>query len=187
MGAIKYSDQRVGVLVDVQNMYHSAKSLYGARANFLEILKTATAGRQLIRAIAYASRADTDEEQGFFEAMEKAGFEMKTKELQVFAGGMKKGNWDVDIALDAIRLSHRLDVIVLVAGDGDFVPLVDYLKNVHGVKTEVIAFGKSASGKLREAADDFIDLSQNYNKYLIRPRKFVRPMPIRPVKRGFHN
>jgi uncharacterized LabA/DUF88 family protein len=177
MPAIKYSDQRVGVFVDVQNMYHSAKSLYGARTNFLEILKTAVAGRKLIRALAYATRSESEEEQAFFDALEKAGFELKTKDLQIFPGGMKKGDWDVGIAVDAIRLSTSLDAIVLVTGDGDYLPLIDYLKNTRGTRAEVIAFGRSASGKLKEAADDFTDLCQNLPKYIIKPR--MRP-PMRP-------
>jgi len=171
MSAIKYTDQRVGILVDVQNMYHSAKSLYGARTNFLEILKTAVASRKLIRALAYATRSESEEEQPFFDALEKAGFELKTKELQIFPGGVKKGDWDVGIAVDAIRLSTSLDTIVLVTGDGDYLPLIEYLKNTRGTKTEVIAFGRSCSAKLKEAADDFTDLEDDVHKYIIKSKR----------------
>ena len=81
---------------------------------------------------------------------------------------MKKGDWDVGIAVDAIKFSDLIDAIVLVTGDGDFVPLVEYLQITKGIQTEVIAFSKSASAKLREAADDFIDLSENKNRYLMK-------------------
>jgi uncharacterized protein (TIGR00288 family) len=168
MSVIKHREQRVAVLIDVQNMYHSAKNIYGARVNFKEVLKTAVGPRKLIRAVAYVIRTETEEERIFFEALVKSGFEVRTKDLQVFPGGIKKGDWDVGMAIDAIKFSNLVDAIVLVTGDGDFVPLVEYLKLNKGVQVEVIAFGKSASAKLKEVADDFIDLSENKDKYLLK-------------------
>ena len=165
--AIKHRAQRVAVFIDVQNMYHSAKNIYNRRVNFREILKVAVAGRQLIRAFAYVVRTESGEEKPFFEALERLGIETREKDLQVYYGGMKKADWDVGMAVDAIRAVNSVEVIVLVSGDGDFIPLVEYLQN-QGKQTEVIAFGKSASGKLREAADDFVDLSEDYNRYLLK-------------------
>ena len=170
MSIIKHKEQRVGILIDVQNMYHSAKNIYQARVNFREILKTAVSDRKLIRAIAYVVTTETGEEKAFLEALEKAGIEIKSKELQIFPGGMKKADWDVGMAVDAIQLSQKLDSIVLVTGDGDFLPLVEYLK-AQGQHVEVIAFAKSASGRLKELADDFIDLGKNPGKYLIQHSK----------------
>jgi len=164
---IKHKEQRVGVLIDVQNMYHSAKNLYGARVNFNEVLKAAVAGRKLIRAIAYVIRTETGEEKTFFEALTKMGIETKVKDLQVFYGGLKKADWDVGITIDAIKLAPQLDTLVLVTGDGDFLPLVEYLKS-QGRQIEVMAFAKSASGKLIEMADDFTDLSKEQSKYLLK-------------------
>jgi len=136
---IKNKDQRIAVLVDVGNMYHSAKSLYSSRVNYQEILRVAAAGRQLIRAIAYVIQSHSMEEKNFFEALDKQGFEIKSKDLQIFPGGMKKGDWDVGLTVDAIKLSKRLDAIVLVTGDGDYEQLVEYLQN-EGVQVEVVAF-----------------------------------------------
>jgi len=164
---IKHKEQRVGIFVDVANMYHSAKNLYGAKVNFKEVLKTATAGRKLIRAIAYAIRSESEEERGFFGALDSQGFEVKAKDLQVFAGGAKKADWDVGIAIDAIKLADRLDSVILVSGDGDYVPLVTYLKENKGCQVEVVAFGKTTSAKLIEAVDDYTDLGQDTRKYLI--------------------
>src|SRR3989344_225010 len=101
-------NHRIGVFVDVQNMYHSAKNLYKARVNFRELLKSVTAGRELVRALAYVVKSDTPEEKAFFEALEKSGLELKVKDLQVFPGGMKKADWDVGLAIDAISLSKQL-------------------------------------------------------------------------------
>ncbi len=166
MAIIKHKEQRVGILIDVQNLYHSAKNLFKAKVNFRDVLKAAVAGRKLIRAVAYAIRTESGEEKAFCDALTKFGIEVKTKDLQIFAGGMKKGDWDVGIAVDAIRLVKSLDVVVLISGDGDFVPLIEYIKN-QGVQAEVIAFSKSASLKLKEAADDFIDLGEDAGKYLL--------------------
>lgn len=160
--------QRVGVFIDVQNLYYSAKNLYRAKVNFKEILKEAVSGRALIRAIAYVIKTEMiREEKTFFEALEKIGFEVKTKALQIFYGGAKKGDWDVGMVIDAIELAPKLDVVILVSGDGDFIPLVEHLKRAMSCRVEIVAFSKSASSKLIEAADSFSDLCQD-KKYLIK-------------------
>ncbi|MFA4833759.1 MAG: NYN domain-containing protein [Patescibacteria group bacterium] len=162
---IKHEEQRVGVFVDVSNMYHSAKNLYSKKVNFKEILKDAVAGRKLIRATAYVIKTESEEELHFFEALSQQGFEVRMKDLQIFAGGIKKADWDVGIAVDAIKLGDKLDVIILVSGDGDYLPLMSYLQNTKGCLVEVMAFRQTASSKLIEESDDFTNLSDN-RKYL---------------------
>lgn len=166
----KHEEQRVGVFVDVQNLYYSARNIYNARVNFSALLKEVVGDRKLIRAITYVIRAQMPEEQTFFDALAKAGYEVKAKDLQVFYGGIKKGDWDVGITMDVIRQMSKLDSVVLASGDGDYVPLLEYAKNF-GVRGEVIAFGKSASGKLIEEADDFIDMDETPKKFLIPIKK----------------
>lgn len=166
----KHKGQRLAILIDVQNLYHSAKNLYRARVNFQAILKTAVAQRNLIRAFAYVVRTKTGEEKAFLEALTKLGIETRERELQEFYGGLKKADWDVGISIDAVRISPSIDTICLVSGDGDFLQLVEYLKN-QGKRVEVIAFGRSASLKLKEAADEFIDLGKSPAKYLLKIKK----------------
>ncbi|MEK6937200.1 MAG: NYN domain-containing protein [Nanoarchaeota archaeon] len=161
-------NQRVGVFVDVQNMYYSAKNIYNAKINFKELLKIAVSGRELIRAMAYVIKADVLAEKTFFDALEQIGFEIKSKDLQVFFGGFKKGDWDVGIAMDAIELGPKLDTVVLVSGDGDYLPLVEHLQRAVGCRVEVIAFGKSTSSKLIEGADSFTDLDQRTRFILLK-------------------
>jgi len=167
MSVVKHKAQRVGVFIDTQNIYHSAKNLHQGKANFGAILKEALNDRILVRAIAYVATTEGGDEKAFFGALEKAGIETRTKPLQIFAGGAKKANWDIDLAMDAVKLAPKLDTIIIVSADGDFVSLVDYLKNTHGTQVEVVAFGKSTSAKLIEAADDFLDLDNNPRKYLM--------------------
>lgn len=164
----KHEDQRVGVFVDVQNLYYSARNIYNARVNFSALLKETVGKRKLIRAIAYVIRAQMPEEHTFFEALGKAGYEVQAKDLQVFFGGIKKGDWDVGITMDIIRMINKLDSVVLASGDGDYIPLAEYLRNF-GVRVEVIAFGKSSSSRLIDAVDDFIDMDKA-------PKKFLFPM-----------
>lgn len=170
MITVKHKGQRVAVLIDVQNLYHSAKNLYKARVNFQAILKLAVSQRSLIRAFAYVVRTKTGEEKPFFEALIKLGIETRIRDLQEFYGGLKKADWDVGITIDAVRIAPNVDTIVLASGDGDFVQLVGYLKG-QGKRVEIIAFGRSASLKLREAADEFIDIEKNPGKYLLKIKK----------------
>lgn len=156
-----HKSQRVGIFIDIQNLYHSAKHLYSARVNYRELIKELLAGRQLIRAIGYVVKTETAlGEASFFEALTKTGIELRIKDLQIFPGGLKKADWDVGMAVDAIRMANFLDVVILITGDGDFLPLVEYLKWGLGREIEVAAFGRSASAKLKEAADFFIDLEK---------------------------
>ncbi len=164
---IKHKEQRVGMFVDVSNMYHSAKNLYAKRVNFKEVLKAGVAGRKLIRAVCYVVQSRTAEEEIFFDALSNQGFEVRMKELQIFADGTKKGDWDLGMALDAIKAADKLDVVILVTGDGDFLPLVSYLKENKGCQVELIAFGDTSSAKLVEVVDDFTDLSQDLQTYLM--------------------
>ena len=168
MAIIKHADQRVGVFIDAQNLYHSARHLHDdARVNFANILRDAVAGRKLIRAMAYVISTKTGEESSFFEALGKIGIETRSKDLQEFWGGAKKADWDVGLAVDAITMAPKLDAVILISGDGDFEPLVKYLQINMGTQVEVIAFGKATSSKLREVADDFFDLSGDPASYLI--------------------
>jgi uncharacterized LabA/DUF88 family protein len=167
MSIIKHKEQRVGIFIDAQNIYHTAKNLYGRRVNFGEVVKSALADRKLVRAIAYVITSEAGDEKAFFEALTSVGIETKTKDLQVFSSGAKKADWDVGLAVDAIKLAPKLDTIIIVSGDGDFIPLVEYLQINEGCQVEVVAFAKSSSMNLKEACDDFLDLSEDPSRYLI--------------------
>ena len=174
MAIIKHPEQRVGVFIDTQNLYHSAKNIYHARVNFGNVLKDAVQDRRLIRARAYLVTTESGEETAFLDALTKMGIEPKTKDLQIFYGGAKKADWDVGLAVDAITVSSKVDTVILFTGDGDFVPLVEYLKIHGGCQVEVVSFGRSTSGRLKEVADHFLDLDEDPRRYLINYRPVRR-------------
>ena len=179
----KHKDQRVGVFIDVQNLYYSAKQLYKSKVNFAHILNKAVSKRKLVRAIAYVIKADIKEESNFFEALEKIGYDVRAKDLQTFFGGAKKGDWDVGIAMDIMRMASKLDVVVLVSGDGDFKDLIEHVKSL-GCRAEVIGFRKTTSSRLLNVADEFTDLDKELDKVLIREfrrnqnKKYHKPQPV---------
>lgn len=183
MSVIKHKEQRVGVFIDAQNLYHSAKNLYnGAKVNFGEVVKVAVGDRALIRSLAYVITTESGEEKPFFEALEKMGIEVKSKDLQIFLGGAKKADWDVGLAVDAIKMAPKLDTVILVAGDGDFIPLVEYLQVNEGCQVEAVSFGRSSSSKLMEIVDDFMDLDEDPQRFLMgykkkRPTRATRKRP----------
>lgn len=163
---MRHKEQRVLVLFDVQNMYYSAKHIYNTKVNFKAILDEAVSKRRLVRAISYVINTEIKEESLFHDALNKIGIEVKQKDLQVFYGGSKKGDWDIGIAMDAVRMVDKIDTLVLVSGDGDFKDLLEYMKS-HGCRTEVMALGKTASKQLKESADMFIDLESDIKRFLI--------------------
>lgn len=185
MSAIKHSSQRVAVFIDAQNLYHTAKHVYNnARVHFGRVVEEAVGDRSLVRAISYVITTESRDEANFFDALEKLGIEIKTKDLQIFYDGSKKADWDVSIAIDAIRIAHKVDAVVLVSGDGDFVPLAQHLKQM-GVQVEVACFDKSVSARLKEEADIFLDLSQDLEYFLINNRQFKKPVRRLAAKNNF--
>jgi uncharacterized LabA/DUF88 family protein len=177
---IKRPSQRVAVLIDAQNMYHSAKHLYDAKLNFPAVVRAAVEGRQLIRAIAYVAKSKTGDEMAFFEALVEGGIELRVKDVLEFSSGMKKADWDVGMTIDAVKLAEKVDALILMTGDGDFVPCVEYLQ-ARGVVVEVIAFAKSSSSELKGACDMFYDIAEEADQFLLRApiRKPIR----RPITR----
>lgn len=186
MTSTQHPSQRVGIFIDTQNLYHSAKSGYGATVNYKALVETAVSGRQFVRAFAYVIRSDSSEETKFFDALTDLGIETRVKDLQIFYTGEKKADWDVGIAIDIVRMSEKLDAVVLVSGDGDFTEVLKYVRS-RGLRAEVMAFRKTASQKLADEADSFIDLGAESGRFLIRsvitPRKFLKGRVIKHVKR----
>ena len=161
-----HPDQRVAVLADAQNLYHSAQSAYSRNIDYAGLLEEAVDERSLVRAIAYVIRADSPEEESFFEALRDIGFETKIKAIKTFADGSKKADWDVGMSLDAVTLASHVDTVVLCTGDGDFARLCSHLRH-EGVRVETMAFSNAAADELIAAADDFVDLAEREETFLL--------------------
>lgn len=174
-------DQRVAFLIDTQNMYHSAKHIHGARLAFAKVVDLVADHRPIIRSIAYVAKSKTGDEQAFFDALTGAGIELKVKDVQEFHSGAKKADWDVGMAVDAVKLAEKVDVLVLLTGDGDFVPLVEYLHG-RGVIVEVVAFAESTNAQLKMVADRFFDISTEGRECLIGAHRMYRqPFASKPT------
>jgi uncharacterized LabA/DUF88 family protein len=166
MNPFAFKDQRVGVFLDTQNIYHSAKNFYQRKVDFWKLINILVGERNLIYIFAYVIKTGlSPKEIDFFESLSKNGIKVKIKEAVVYPDGSIKADIDVNLVIDVIRFSSNLDVIILVSGDSDFVPLVEYLKN-NGKQVEVAGFGKNTSVKLKEVCDYFYDLD-DLRKYIL--------------------
>jgi uncharacterized LabA/DUF88 family protein len=163
---LDFSNRRVGVFIDVQNMYYSARNIYGKKVNFSNIAAKTSEGKKLIRAVAYTISTKTGDETPFLAALHHSGIEVNTKELLEYDSGHKKGDWDVGIAVDIMKGVDMFDEIVLVSGDGDFVALGEYVKS-RGRLFHVASFRESTSGKLIECADIYTNFSDDIGTFLI--------------------
>jgi len=150
-------NQRVGVFVDVQNMFYAAKNLYGSKLNFARLLDYIARDRPLVRAIAYVIQTPEVDQSNFLAMLRSNSYEIRSKELKHRPDGSAKGDWDMGLALDALATSERLDVVAIVSGDGDFVDLVNFLK-ARGVRVEVYSFPYSTAEELRHAATEYFQM-----------------------------
>lgn len=161
MDKSNHLNQRVGVFVDVQNLFYSARALHHGKINFKKLLESIVGGRQLTRAIAYIVQKPDSDQTGFIDALKRLGYEIKSKELRIRLDGTAKGDWDMGIAIDALAIASKLDVVILASGDGDFVPLVEMLK-AQGCKVEVVSFEKSTNVELTKAATEYIAIEKSW-------------------------
>ncbi|MFW6457535.1 MAG: NYN domain-containing protein [Planctomycetota bacterium] len=163
------TDQRVGIFVDVQNMFYSARTLRQSKVDYTKLLQELLGNRQLVRAIAYVVHKPEVDQEAFLEALRRAGYEIKIRELTLRDDGTARGDWDVGITIDAMTLAQKLDTIILVTGDGDFVPLADALKG-YGCRVEIVSFEQSTSNDLIRSCHDFVPIA---DKVLFKEEKFV--------------
>ncbi|PSQ45829.1 NYN domain-containing protein [Halobacteriales archaeon SW_7_68_16] len=158
--------QRVAVLADSQNLYHTAQSLHDRNIDYTALLQKAVQDRTLSRAIAYVVRANAPEEESFFEALVDIGFETKIKDIKTFDDGSQKADWDVGMSLDAVTLAPHVDTVVLCTGDGDFSRLCSHVRH-QGVRVEVLSFGPSTAEELIDAADNYLDMHERAETFLL--------------------
>ena len=155
---IPATELRVGIFVDVQNIFYAAKP-FNARLDFEKLLELSAGKRRLIRAIAYVVQSPDVDQSNFISMLQQKSYEVKRKDLRQRSDGSAKGDWDMGMAIDIMRFVDKLDVVVLVSGDGDFVPLVDLVKTL-GPRVEVISFTYNTARDLINSADEHIPIEE---------------------------
>jgi uncharacterized LabA/DUF88 family protein len=153
-------EPRVGLFVDVQNMFYAARKRFNGKLNYQELISFTLRGRKMAKAVAYIIQTPDVDQTQFIALLERCGYKVRSKELKTRLDGSAKGDWDMDIAMDIISSIQQLDVVILVSGDGDFVPLVKMLKK-HGLRVEVVSFEYNTAMELREEADLFLPVVED--------------------------
>ena len=149
---------RVAVFVDVQNVYYTVKQSHGCHFDYKAFWDQVTAGREVVRAFAYAIDRRDRKQIGFQQILQSIGFEVKLKPFIQRSDGSAKGDWDVGITLDMIELAKEVDVAVLASGDGDFDLVVRKLRDAHSVNVEVYGARKLTAATLNKAATRFVPI-----------------------------
>ena len=172
--------KNVAMFVDVANMYYAARG-QDVDVDYVALLKHATKGRDLIRAYAYTGLDPENENQRkFIDFLAKNGYKPVVKDIRKFGDGRVKANLDIELVVDLFRLQDRMDVAVIVSGDGDFAPAIRALQDV-GVRCEVISFRPNTSSDLIAVADEFFDIMKVAS--ISRKRDEKAPvMPEMPAK-----
>ena len=158
--------KKVVLLVDVQNIYYTTKHAHNCHFDYNEFWATATANREVVKAIAYAVDRGDEKQRQFQNILKAIGFEVKLKPFIQRADGSAKGDWDVGITLDAIEYAKDADTLVLASGDGDFDLLVNKICNDHKTTVEVYGVPQLTANTLINAATKFIPIE---NKLLLKP------------------
>lgn len=148
---------RVGVFVDVQNMFYAAKDRYARRLDYIKLLDLIVGPRNLVAAYAYVVQIPEINQAGFLSLLEHNGYTIKSKDLRMRGDGSAKGDWDVGIAIDIVSMLDALDIVILASGDGDFCPLADLIKQ-RGKRIEVAAFEHNTSLDLQRITDQFFPI-----------------------------
>jgi len=176
---ISDKEQRVGVFVDVQNMYYSARLTRKAKINYEALLDHLQNDRYLVRAVAYLLNKESVDQKAFIGALKAIGYDVRVKYLKMREGDTDdrpaKGDWKVEMPLEIYSIAARLDAVVLVTGNGDYAPLLEYLRKL-GVRVEVAGFEGNTSAELIKLADEFIPIPDDV---LVHEKKFDAP----PVQR----
>lgn len=151
--------ENIALFVDSQNLYYSAKMSYGAKVNYEKLLRLIASDRNLVKAYAYIVQPPEGDVKPFAASLEHIGYIVKIKDVRTRADGSAKANWDMGIALDILGIIDYVDTIVLASGDGDFVPLVEFLRNKHK-RVEIFSFPENTAYDLKEKADRFEPLDE---------------------------
>ena len=153
--------EKVGIFVDVQNIYYTCRQTYERNFDYNKFWAEATRGRELICAYAYATDRGDEKQSQFQNILRAIGFNVKLKPMLKRLDGTAKADWDVGIALDIFEEAQRCDTIVLASGDGDFVILLERIKQRFDTRTEIYGVQQLTSNQLIASASRFVPIDRN--------------------------
>ncbi len=153
--------QKIGVFVDVQNIYYTTRDAFGKSFNYRALWKTLSLQGDIVVAYAYATDRDDESQKKFQSALRHIGFSVRLKPYIQRADGSAKGDWDVGITIDILQSSPSLDKIFLLSGDGDFDLLVEAVQTKHSVPVEVYGVPALTAGSLKEVVSCFHPITES--------------------------
>lgn len=154
--------EKIAIFVDVQNIYYTTRQIYQRHFNYNSFWMAATANREVVAAFAYAIDKGDSKQQGFQQILRNIGFEVKLKPYIQRSDGSAKGDWDVGITLDVVEFAPQVDVVILLSGDGDFDLLLEKIRRIYGVSTQVYGVPALTAPSLVNASDQFIPIDQHF-------------------------
>lgn len=150
--------RNVAIFVDVANVFYAAKAA-GVDIDYVTLLKTLTANRDLVRAYAYTGLdPDNENQKAFHNFLARNNYKVVSKDVRKYGDGRFKANLDIELVVDLVRLAPKLDIAVVISGDGDFAPAIRAVQDM-GVRVEVVSFRANTSSDLVEVADQFIEIT----------------------------
>jgi uncharacterized LabA/DUF88 family protein len=150
--------QKVVILVDVQNIYYTTRQIHQQNFDYNHFWSKVTAGRELVKAIAYTTDRGDEKQKQFQNILRAIGFEVKLKPYIQRSDGSAKGDWDVGITIDAMKYAPQADVLVLASGDGDFAILLETIKRDFGVLVEVYGVERLTANALIHEASTYVPI-----------------------------
>ena len=152
--------ESVSLFVDVQNIYYTCRQTYQANFDYNKFWRTATHGKRVINATAYATYRNDEKQKQFQNILRAIGFTIKLKPMLKRADGSAKADWDVGIALDAYEQAEHCDTVILASGDGDFDILLQRIRQRFNTDSVVYGVPKLTSEQLIQAATRYVPVDQ---------------------------
>jgi len=152
---------RIGIFVDVQNIYYTCREAYGRNFDYNKFWAVATQDRELVTAVAYATDSGNEKQGQFQNILRAIGFTVKLKAVRKRLDGTSKADWDVGIALDIYEAAADCDRIILLSGDGDFGILLDRIRERFSTQSIVYGVPALTSDLLRAAATSFVPIDNS--------------------------
>lgn len=152
---------RVGMFIDVQNLYLCVKTVFNqTKINYKALLDFVGQKGNFLKATAFTCFDPNNQSQlDFMHALALMGYRVVSKHLKRLPDGTVKASMDMEMAIEILCEAPSLDMVVLVTGDGDFAPLADQLSRT-GKVVHVIGPDRLTSPELIRSCDGFVNLSR---------------------------